>query len=138
MTGWRSSLLIGSAKMPTVLWFLKRKRGLGVSQFREHYEHVHSVLGQKYFGHLFLAYRRHYDRASEDYGTALPGIPSSGFDCIAEWVLRDEEALSEWLRISSDPLIGKIFDEDGARFLDRTASRMAICDTEDTGTRCSQ
>jgi EthD domain len=120
--------------MVRLLWFLKRKPGMTFEQFREHYENIHSRFGQQYFGHLFIEYRRHYDRASEQgLDCSVPGLPASGYDCIAEWLLRDEEAFAEWGRLLQDPVIGRIFDEDGARFMDRTATRLVVCDTRDTG-----
>lgn len=117
-----------------VLWLLKRKPGISFEQFCEHYENSHSVLGQKYFGHLFLDYRRNYDRALEAGASGgVAGLLTSGYDCIAEWVLRDEQAFDECMDLIADPVIGKIFRDDEEHFLDSSATRLLICDTRDTG-----
>ncbi len=51
--------------MYKIFWLLKRKPGISHEQFRHHYETSHAVLGQKYFGHLILSYKRNYDVAKQ-------------------------------------------------------------------------
>ncbi|MDE8650994.1 EthD domain-containing protein [Novosphingobium album (ex Liu et al. 2023)] len=46
--------------MQRVFVLLKRKPGMTFEAFREHYENGHALLGEKYFGHLFVSYRRNY------------------------------------------------------------------------------
>ena len=118
-----------------VLWLLKRKPGVSFEHFREHYENCHSVLGQNYFGHFFLDYRRHYDRALEAGGKGgIAGLPPSGYDCIAEWVLHDEQAFKDCMELIADPVIGKIFRDDELNFLDSSATKAVLADCRDTGT----
>jgi hypothetical protein len=118
-----------------VLWLLKRKPGISFEQFRDHYENTHSVLGKKYFGHLMLSYERHYDRAKEADGKyAAYGLASSGYDCVAEWGLRDEAAFGEFLAIMADPATAKIFKDDELNFLDSAETRAVLSDCRDTGT----
>jgi hypothetical protein len=117
------------------MWLLKRKAGISFEQFRDHYENVHSVLGRRYFGHLMLSYRRSYDRAREADGKyAAYGLRPSPYDCVAEWELRDEAALGEFIAIMSDPATARIFHDDERNFLDSGETRAVICDTRDTGT----
>ena len=113
-----------------IMWLLKRKPGISFEQFRDHYEASHSVLGQKYFGHLIHSYQRNYDLGAQ---SEKPGPKSSGYDCITEWVLPDEEALDELFRLLVDPEIGPIFREDEAKFLDSSETRLVRCDPVDTG-----
>jgi hypothetical protein len=116
-----------------VLWLLKRKPGISFEQFRDHYENTHSVLGQKYFGHLMVSYRRNYDRAKEaGFGGVSP--LSSDYDCVAEWVLHDEAAYGEFLAIMADPAISKVFKDDELNFLDSAETRAVLADCRDTGT----
>lgn len=114
-----------------VIWLLRRKSGMTFEQFRHHYENTHAKLGQAYFGHLFLAYRRNYNVSSGVEGISHFNL--SDVDCIAEWDMRDEAAFREYLRLGSDPVVGAIFREDSARFLDSGASQMIVCEALDTG-----
>jgi hypothetical protein len=117
-----------------IMWLLKRKPGVGFEHFRDHYETTHSALGKKYFGHLMLGYRRNYDRAKEAGSAAGIHGMASDYDCVAEWDLRDEAAFAEFMEILADPVIGKIFRDDEASFLDSAATRLMVCDCRDTGT----
>ena len=76
-----------------VLWLLKRKTGITLEQFRDHYENSHAILAQKYLGHLLVEYKRNYKT-----GTAGGGVPTDPhgnalaiqeweYDCVAEWVM---------------------------------------------------
>lgn len=121
--------------MYKVLWMLKRRPDVTFEHFRDHYENSHSALGKKYLGHLMVGYRRNYDLAYAAGSTAgLPRMSPSGYDCVAEWDMRDEAAFHEAMRLLSDPEIGKIFHDDEEHFLDRTATKLVVCDCHDTGT----
>jgi hypothetical protein len=123
--------------MIKVLYFLKRIPGITHAQFREHYENSHVKMAQKYLGHLMIGYERNYCtqvRASRSLGRT----PAAwDYDCIAEWLLPNEEALEEVYRIFKDPEIGKEFYDDEGRFLDRDAVLSITCrdhDVINTGT----
>lgn len=121
--------------MYRVMWLLKRKPGITHEQFREHYERSHAELGKRHIGHLMLAYYRHYDAAKAKgaaFSTPLSRV--TDYDCIAEWVMRDEAAFEEAMRIMAEPEILKIFLEDETHFLDSAATRLLRCDTADSGT----
>jgi EthD domain len=126
--------------MYKVLWLLKRKPGISLSQFRDHYENSHAILGQRYLGHLLVEYKRNYK--VEVWGGGVPtepGEPSFGpreweYDCVTEWVMPDEEAFNEIMRIFADPVIGKFFHDDEENFLDRGSVVLIKCDGRDTGT----
>jgi len=121
--------------MYKVLWLLKRRPDVTFEQFRDHYETTHSALGKTYLGHLMVGYRRNYDLACAAGGTAgLPGMLPSGYDCVAEWDMRDEAAFHEAMRVLADPEIGRIFRDDEDNFLDSTATKLVVCDSRDTGT----
>lgn len=123
-----------------VLWMLKRKDGISFEKFRDHFENGHAKLGHKYLGHLFLDYKRHYKAGTGGGGVPTnPGGSALGevdwpYDAIVEWVMPDEAAFEEILRIFADPEIGGIFYEDEEHFLDRDAVFLFKCDTRDTGT----
>ncbi len=94
-----------------VIWLLKGQPGVSRSAFRDWYETSHAVLSEKYFGHLLLVYRRNYP-------VEVSGGPQWDYDCITEWVMQDEAAFDEILRVLSDPVISKILADDSANILD--------------------
>jgi len=124
--------------MIKIIYFLKRKPGITHEQFREHYENSHVQLARKYIGHLMISYKRNYPtsiRASRKLG--LGPTTAFDFDCITEWTLANEEALEEVYRIFKIPEIGKEFDDDEMRFMDRDALISVVCkegDVVNTGT----
>jgi hypothetical protein len=123
-----------------VLWLLKRKPGISLEQFRDHYERSHAILGQKYLGHLLIDYKRNYKVATA--GGGVPTDPKGGglaaqeweYDCVTEWVMPDEQAFEEIMRLFADPVIGKIFHDDEENFLDRESVFLVKVDMRDTGT----
>lgn len=117
--------------MYKIMWLLKRKPGTTHEHFREHYERSHSVLGQKYLGHLLVSYKRNYNAIMANGGTA--GERESDYDCVTEWVMPNREAFDEIFRLLRDPGISPIFLDDEKHFLDAPATRLVRCDTFDTG-----
>ena len=105
--------------METVFVLLKRKSGMTFDEFRAHYESNHAKLGEKYFGHLFHSYRRHYIPEGMRFsdGAAI----ENAYDCLTELVFREPGGYAELKRIAGDPEIHRILKEDEAQFLDRTA-----------------
>ena len=81
--------------MYKIMWLLKRKPGTTHEHFRHHYETSHSVLGQKYFGHLILSYQRNYlTRTGNNFERGGPeGVEEIGFDAVSGGVpLRRERS----------------------------------------------
>jgi len=122
-----------------VLWMLKRKKGITLEQFRDHYEKSHAILGQKYLGHCMIDYKRSYKAGT--WGGGVPTEPGGAtfgpkeweYDCITEWTMPNEEAFNEIMRIFADPVIGKIFHDDEENFLDRGSVLLFKCDERNTG-----
>jgi hypothetical protein len=120
--------------MYKIIWLLKRKPGISHEQFRDHYENSHAVLGQKYFGHLILSYKRNYDAAKQaGREDAFMASRQSDYDCVTEWVMPSAAAFEECMGLMADPAIGKLFLDDEKHFLDSAATRLVCCDTYDTG-----
>lgn len=106
-----------------VIVMIKRKPGMSLEDFREHYERSHVALAHKYLGHLFTDYRRNYavpDGPGAAEGAPNPGQAEAGFDVVTELWLRDEAAWLEFREILADPEIGPIFREDETRFMDQS------------------
>jgi len=110
--------------MERVFVLLKRKPGMSLEAFREHYENSHAKLGEKYFGHLFASYRRNYIPE----GTRFEGSATNenAYDCLTELVFREAGGYAELKRIAGQPEVHAVLAEDEARFLDRKLSGNAI------------
>lgn len=128
-----------------VIWLLRRKPGITFEQFRDHYENSHAVLGQTHLGHLMLSYTRNYNQrlevpAGADEIARAIAAKQSDYDCVTEWVLRDEHALTEVFELLFDPVIGKLFHDDEEHFLDRSSVQLITCDVRDArpGTTASE
>jgi hypothetical protein len=126
--------------MMTVMWLLKRKPGISLEQFREHYEGSHAKLGKRYLGHLLLGYRRNYVLPAETAGGAsavmgkVLAAKAWDYDCMTEWDLADEAAFERVVAILSDPVIGKLFHDDEEHFLDRSSVRLIRCERLESDT----
>lgn len=124
--------------MIKIIFMLKRKPGMTVEAFRDHYENVHSELARKYIGHLLLSYTRNYvDIAGGHQEDAIVGVSNAGgeaedCDVITEMVLSREEDLAEMERINNLPELAPIFAADEERFLDRSKLRFFVIKTSAT------
>jgi hypothetical protein len=112
--------------MDRLFILLKRKPGLTFAQFRAHYEGSHALLGERYFGHLFKAYRRNYIPT----GTRFSDQNSSenAYDCLTELVFLEPGGYQEMRRIASNPEVRRTLILDEERFLDRRACANAFAD----------
>ena len=114
---------------------LKRRPGITVEQFREHYETNHVPLGERFIGHLLVEFSRHYpgtmaDFTSDDWTTGRMGDEDAGcaYDAISVYQFRDEAAILEMTEILKRPEVSQALSEDENRFLDRPACRMGLCE----------
>lgn len=119
--------------MIKIIFMLKRKPGMSVEAFRDHYENVHSHLARKYIGHLLVSYTRNFvDIAGGHQEDAITGVSNAAgeaddCDVITEMVLKSEEDLAEMERINNLPELAPIFAADEERFLDRSKLRFFVC-----------
>ena len=118
--------------MYKVMFLLKRKQHLTHEQFREHFEHSHAPMAQKYCGHLFSEYRRNYMNVVWCGGDSRQERSGYGpreweWDLLSEWTLPSEASFHEIIRIMESPGIKPLFEEDEDRFIDRTATVMIPC-----------
>lgn len=103
----------------------KRKPGLTHEQFRQQYDE-HVELALKYFGHLWVSYKRHFLGPVTFLESAWPppeNPPEGPYDAVAELVYRDMAALEEQGRIiAADPELGRVTVEDEMRTFDRSVT----------------
>lgn len=109
---------------------LKRRPDLTPQEFRARYEAGHVQLAHKYLGHLFSDYRRNYAIPYAEHlgDDPNPGFADSPYDCVTEIWLPDQSAWNEMQRITADPVIGRIFQEDEETFMDRDALKIFVAE----------
>lgn len=110
-----------------MLVMVKRKAGLTAEQFRHGYEHSHSRLAVRLFGHLWFSYQRNYLTSARSFDGRQFGIDVIGFDAVSEFVLRDQAAAEEMGRISLEHK--DILQADEARWFDVTHCWKVSCET---------
>jgi hypothetical protein len=129
--------------MYKVINLIKRKPHLTHEQFRAHFERSHAPMAQKFCGHLFSDYRRHYIDQALFGGD--PRVEGSGFgprewdwDLISEWTTPDEESYNKIIEIMESSEVKHLFEEDEDRFIHRKTIVMATCTASfNTGTTLS-
>lgn len=117
------------------LVMMKRKPGMSLEAYREHYENSHAQLAVHFFGHLWTDYQRHYIGVSSAFtdgeeGNNLATSFDAGcpYDSVATIVVRDQAAMDEMNRILALPETRRILAEDEERFVDRPNCRMMMVD----------
>jgi uncharacterized protein (TIGR02118 family) len=91
----------------------KRKPGLSLEQFRNHYEQVHAPLARSLFPSI-RGYVRNYVTAAP----FSPGGEEPEFDCITEQWFDSMEGFQSMANIFNGEA-GRVIREDEKRFLDR-------------------
>jgi hypothetical protein len=125
--------------MYRIMFLLKRKSHITHAQFRAHFERSHAAMAQKYCGHLFSQYQRHYLETVWDGDDSRKpdskfGPRPSNWDLLSVWTLPSEENYNEVIRLMLTPELDPLFEADEDRFIDRTATVMIPCTMIDTGT----
>lgn len=124
-----------------MILLVRRKAGLTSEEFREGYENSHSRIGVRLYGHLWTEYRRNYLKPGANFNQTRAGGSSGpdeiGFDAVSEFIVRDEAAWAEMMRISAANQ--ELIQEDEARWFDQVHSYIVPCETiEEDLSRCSK
>lgn len=117
--------------MISFIVLIKRKQGLSKEQFRAYYETHHVALAKEHVAHLFLDYRRNYVNFTAPLGSdegSAAGSQDGPYDVITTILFESQETFNEFSRIVSRPEIKAAFAEDEAKFMDRAASLVTMCD----------
>jgi len=108
---------------------LKRKAGLSLEQFIDHYEGSHAPLGVKYQTKM-VRYLRHYLHPSP---YPLDGtVVEAEYDVLTELWFPDRAAYDEGMALMMAPEANKVLNEDEARFLDLSRSRLAFIEEHES------
>lgn len=107
--------------MIKVVGMLRRRPGMSPEAFREHYERVHRVIGEKYLkGHAVRYVRRYL----VPLAGATPQEPDAlGFDAMWEIWYPDQAAFDAAMARIAEPDAVKEINEDVARLFDAPARR---------------
>lgn len=104
--------------MIKLVMLVRRKQGMDVQAFRDHYENVHAPLAQSLFPSL-RAYVRNYPES------ALAG-EAPAFDAITELWFDDEAGWQESIAVAQSEQ-GKLLQADEESFMDRaTVTAMLV------------
>jgi uncharacterized protein (TIGR02118 family) len=122
--------------MPKVIVLVRRNSSLSPEAFRDYYENHHVPLATSYIGEYVESYRRNYptadlSRAEVDPSRQGDSAASPSYDCITEFSFRDEERMQAMFAAIAEPEAQAVIAEDEAKFMDRDAMRVLVC--EETG-----
>jgi hypothetical protein len=112
--------------MIKVVGLLRRRPGMSREAFREHYERVHRVIGEKYLkGHAVRYVRRYLTPLDAPAPDAAPGP-----DCDAMWEIwyPDHAAFEAAMARLAEPDAMQEIGEDVARLFDAPARRYYTVD----------
>jgi len=121
---------------PRLLVLTARRPDLTPDQFKHHYENVHIPLLRRLLGDAFpLTQERNYTPRSADGSVeALIGGGDLAYDCVTVSVFADGEHLQRAVAESNDPRKKVKREEDEAKFLDMTKTKMIMVDSKKTCT----
>ena len=117
---------------------MKRKPGTSRSDFRNYYENSHAPFAAPHVMPFAVAYRRNYTLTSFDYidvsGDSAKRVTEneSDFDCITEILFSDRKAVDAFLVAMTVPDVQRRFVEDEGRFINRSATRVYLCEQMET------
>ena len=117
--------------MNKMIVFMKRKAGISVEAFIEHYENVHIPLNEKWIGRFMSDFIRVYPGELQNFLRGaerdVPREPAGcDYDAISIYTIRDEQALNELFQVAQDPEYQRLLSEDEEKFADRTAGRYGL------------
>jgi hypothetical protein len=98
--------------------FYRRRAGMEMQAFIDHYETVHVPLVTRLAG-APPVYKRRYLLRGGGSDQAVPGL---AFDVMTEVGFADKAGFKAWMAKLSAPGVGEVIAADEARFLDRSPS----------------
>lgn len=113
-----------------------RRQDFTPDQYKHHYENVHIPLLRRLLGDAFpLTQERHYiPRSADGSLETLVGSGDLAYDCITISVFADGEHLQRAVAESNDPKKKAEREEDEAKFLDMTETKILTVDSKPTCT----
>jgi uncharacterized protein (TIGR02118 family) len=124
MTAWEDLMI-------KLMVLAKRKPGLTMEEFREHYETRHAPLARRLLPYM-QGYVRNYVR--HDVSHSPEGLEGSGtgpdFDVATEITIASQEDYERLMARLAEPEVQRAIAEDEERFVDRGATKMFFVETE--------
>jgi hypothetical protein len=116
----------------------RRKPGMSFEAFREHYEARHAPLALSLIPQIH-SYVRNYVRHDLDH--SIDGFEGAGgglgFDVVTEITYASREDYEASLRVLDDPEVRRTIAEDEERFIDRSATKYFLVETEENRRQAS-
>ncbi|KAF2868223.1 hypothetical protein BDV95DRAFT_501029 [Massariosphaeria phaeospora] len=125
----------------TVFFFMARKSGITIEQFKDHYENKHIGLVKEYLGHLGdvlpVSHTRYYLKRNEaakgEADVAPPlvlmgDVNSVDFDCLTIVEFRDEEHFGQFSQAQNSSPHSAELEADRAAFADPTNVRIMVAE----------
>lgn len=118
--------------MKKLTFLFKRKAGMTLEQFRDHYENRHVPLALRLLPY-FSDYARNYVRHDLAYRPEGLGVDNAvQFDVVTEVTFATEADYDLMMQRLADPAVSRQIIEDEERFMDRKATVMFFADEERT------
>lgn len=112
--------------MIKVFGLFKRKPGMTMEAFIDHYENVHAKLGVKYLDTM-AHYSRHYMRPVAE---PLEGkIFEADYDVVTEIWFNNQEDMDRFFTTIHEPKPSAIFSADEENLFDRPRNRLVIVES---------
>lgn len=114
--------------MIKMLVFNKRKEGVSMEEYREHYETIHVPLALSFFPTVGVYRRNYFDRDATAQSGRTPEkyLDDTDFDSIAEVFFEDWEAFETFREKSAQPEVRAQIFADEEKFIDGRFMRRYI------------
>jgi uncharacterized protein (TIGR02118 family) len=113
-----------------ILLLMKRKPGISMAEFRDHYENRHIPLCRPYMSGIARYFRRYLEPQPHAESGTCEELP---YDVITEMWFDDEETYTNTLRYITTTVMPDEVVEDELRFFHRPTMRIATvveCETD--------
>lgn len=114
--------------MYKLLALVSRRADMSPEKFRDYYERVHVPLVLEHIRDTAVSYSRNYVATAMTSADGKPGDTGPAVDCIMEIKLTDKAGLDGLLARIGVADVARKFAQDEENFIDRTASRIFICE----------
>jgi uncharacterized protein (TIGR02118 family) len=118
-----------------VVMLFKRKPGITLEQFREHYEKSHAPLAARLLPY-FKSYTRNFVRHDMSYKSSTLG-GQVNFDVVTELTFESKEDYDRMTKALTDPAVYDLIVKDEEQFMDRSRGGRLIFFVDEENTPLS-
>ncbi|WP_327241833.1 EthD domain-containing protein [Streptomyces sp. NBC_01320] len=117
-----------SSQRVSLVLLLKRKPGISMEEFRQHYDNVHAKMAEKCFDHVYDRYSRNFITADPDLWATGEEVNEAPYDAVTVISFLSMEGLEEMQRLVQEPEQFKAFLDDENSFLDQSSRISFLCE----------